>query len=83
MKQEAENLVRTCSKYQIYTNEHHLLTNQYHIFGTPIPFAQWGTQLLGPFLKTLAGKNHLIVAIDDFTNWIEVKALAVIRAKKG
>lgn len=56
--------------------------SEYHTFGTPNPFAQWGIDLLGPFSKALAGKNYLIVAIDHFTQWVEVRALATITAKK-
>lgn len=41
-----------------------------------------GIDLLGPFTKALAGKNYLVVAIDRFTKWIEVKALASIATKK-
>lgn len=41
-------------------------------------FAWWGIDLLGPFPKATGGKDHLEVAIDHFTRWIEVKALATI-----
>lgn len=37
--------------------------------------------LLGPFLKREVGK-HLVVAIDYFTRWAEVKALASITSKQ-
>lgn len=67
MTKDAENLVPTCPKCQIHSNEHHLATNLYHIFKTPIPFAQWGIDFLGSFQKALAGKNHFVVAIDHFT----------------
>lgn len=56
--------------------------NLYHIYGMLILFAQWGIDLLGPFPKAVAGKNHLAVAIDHFTRWIEVKALASITTWK-
>lgn len=34
------------------------------------------------FPKSLVGKNYLIVAIDHFTRWVEVRALATITARK-
>lgn len=37
--------------------------------------------LLEPFSKALAGRNHIVVATNYFTKWIEVKALASITAK--
>lgn len=76
------NLVKKCTKCQIHANEHHFPMSEYHSFGTLIPFVQWAIDILGPFLKTSIGKNYLILAIDHFTRWIEVKALASIIARK-
>lgn len=56
--------------------------SNYHTFGTPILFAQWAIDLLGLFPKALAGKNYLVVATDNLTRWIEVKALASITGKE-
>lgn len=56
--------------------------SEYHTFDTQIPFAQWGIDLLGPFPKAVGGMNHLVVVIDHFTRWIEVKALATITLRK-
>lgn len=38
--------------------------------------------LLGPFPKAKGGKEYLVVAVDYFTRWIEVKALSSITSKK-
>jgi hypothetical protein len=38
-------------------------------------FFVWGMDLLGPFKKTPRGMTHLLVVVDKFTKWIEVKPL--------
>ncbi|GKV03027.1 hypothetical protein SLEP1_g15392 [Rubroshorea leprosula] len=35
----------------------------------PWPFAQWGLDLLGPFIKGVGGVTHLIVGVDYFTKY--------------
>ncbi|XP_077251725.1 uncharacterized protein LOC143890939 [Tasmannia lanceolata] len=47
----------------------------------PLPFAMWGMDLLGPFPKAPGGHTMLYVAIDYFTKWVEVKAVAKPNSK--
>ncbi|GKV01663.1 hypothetical protein SLEP1_g14200 [Rubroshorea leprosula] len=49
---------------------------------SPWPFAQWGVDLLGPFIKGKGGCTYLIVAVDYFTKWIEAKPLSTTIKKK-
>ncbi|KAK3027190.1 hypothetical protein RJ639_042456 [Escallonia herrerae] len=49
---------------------------------SPIPFAMWGMDILGPFPLAFAQHKFVIVAIDYFTKWVEVEALATIMKKK-
>ena len=49
---------------------------------SPIPFAMWGMDILGPFPMASAQRKFLIVAIDYFTKWIEAKPLAQITTKQ-
>ncbi|XP_077223077.1 uncharacterized protein LOC143856695 [Tasmannia lanceolata] len=42
----------------------------------PLPFAMWGMDLVSPFPKALRGHTMLYVAINYFTKWVEVKAVA-------
>ncbi|GKV13325.1 hypothetical protein SLEP1_g24352 [Rubroshorea leprosula] len=48
----------------------------------PWPFAQWGFDLLGPFLKGVKGVTHLIVGVDYFTKLVEVRPLSSLTSKK-
>jgi hypothetical protein len=46
------------------------------------PFAVWGLDLLGPFKKVPGGFTHLLVAVDNFTKWIEARPVAKISSKQ-
>ncbi|XP_074342130.1 uncharacterized protein LOC141679559 [Apium graveolens] len=45
---------------------------------SPIPFAMWGMDIIGPFPVASGQRKFIVVAIDYFTKWIEVNALAKI-----
>jgi hypothetical protein len=47
------------------------------------PFSTWGLDLVGPFKKAKGGFTHIIVAVDKFTKWIEVKTTASIIVAKA
>ncbi|GKV04134.1 hypothetical protein SLEP1_g16333 [Rubroshorea leprosula] len=49
---------------------------------SPWPFAQWGADLLKPFVKGKGGCTYLVVAVDYFTKWIESKPLSTTTDKK-
>ena len=38
----------------------------------------WGLDMVGPLKKGLGGFTHLLVAVDKFTKWIEVKPITNI-----
>ena len=42
------------------------------------PFAQWGLDILGPFLVGTKQMKFLVVGIDYFTKWVEAEPLASI-----
>ena len=38
----------------------------------------WGLDMVGPLKKALGGFTHLLVTVDKFTKWIEVKPITNI-----
>ncbi|GKV48858.1 hypothetical protein SLEP1_g55649 [Rubroshorea leprosula] len=48
----------------------------------PWPFAQWGIDLLGPFVKAVGGATHLVVAVDYFTKWVEARPLSCLTSRR-
>jgi transposase InsO family protein len=45
-------------------------------------FAVWGLDLVDPLQKAPGGFTHLLVAIDKFSKWIEVRPLNSIRSEQ-
>ncbi|XP_041026974.1 uncharacterized protein LOC121267179 [Juglans microcarpa x Juglans regia] len=48
---------------------------------SPSPFAQWGLDHIGPFPEGKGEVKFVIVAVDYFTKWVEVEALATVTAQ--
>ena len=46
---------------------------------SPWPFAQWGLDIVGPFLWATGNRRFVLVAVDYFTKWAEAKALVNIQ----
>ena len=82
MLNEARNFVRKCERCQkhapIVRQPPEMLTS----INSPIPFAMWGMDILGPFPIASGQRKFLVVAIDYFTKWIEAKPLAKITTKQ-
>ena len=49
---------------------------------SPWPFAQWGIDIMGPFLLGKKQLKFLIVAIDYFTKWVEAELVMTITEAK-
>ncbi|KAK3012717.1 hypothetical protein RJ639_009699 [Escallonia herrerae] len=52
------------------------------MLSSPIPFAMWGMDIMGPFPPATAQRRFAIMAIDYFTKWVKAEALAIISKKK-
>ncbi|GAA0179068.1 hypothetical protein LIER_29923 [Lithospermum erythrorhizon] len=46
----------------------------------PIPFAMWGIDLVGPFLKPPVRYKDVVVAVDYFSKWVEAAPLRSMTA---
>jgi IS30 family transposase len=46
------------------------------------PFAIWGLDSVGPFKTAPGVYKHILVAVDKFTKWIEVRAVATVTSKE-
>ena len=49
---------------------------------SPWPFSQWGIDIVGPLPYGKKQVKFLLVVIDYFTKWVEVKALTMITEAK-
>ncbi|GKV48101.1 hypothetical protein SLEP1_g54937 [Rubroshorea leprosula] len=69
MYKDATHFVQRCSKCQFFAHLTHQPAEELTTLVAPWPFAQWGLDLLGPFVKGVGGVTHLIVGVDYFTKY--------------
>ncbi|GKV17766.1 hypothetical protein SLEP1_g28227 [Rubroshorea leprosula] len=82
MYKEAIHFVQRCLKCQFFAHLTHQPAEELTTLVAPWPFAQWGLDLLGPFVKGVGGVTHLIVGVDYFTKWVEARPLSSLTSKK-
>jgi ribonuclease HI len=80
---DATGIVRSCRGCQFYTKQTHLPAQALQTIPVTWPFAMWGLDLVGPLQKAPRGFTHLLVAIDKFSKWIEVRPLTSIRSEQA
>lgn len=80
LTQDALAYVKKCDKCQKYSLVINQPANDLTPILSPIPFAHWGMDILGPFTTGSAGRKYLIKAVDYFTKWIEAEPTKYIRA---
>jgi hypothetical protein len=74
--QEAEDLVRKCNGCQMYAHQIHQPASALKTIPLTWPFAVWGLDMVGPFKPTRGKMTHILVMVDKFTKWIEVKPIS-------
>ncbi|GKV42408.1 hypothetical protein SLEP1_g49817 [Rubroshorea leprosula] len=82
MYKDATYFVQKCLKCQFFAHLTHQPTEELTNLAASWPFAQWGLDLLGPFVKGVGGVTHLIVGVDYFTKWVEARPLSSLTSKK-
>jgi hypothetical protein len=80
---DTTRIVRSCRGCQFYAKQMHLPAQALQTIPTTWPFAVWGLDLIGPLQKAPGGFTHLLVAIDKFSKWIEVRPLNNIRSEQA
>ena len=70
--------VKVCDQCQRFSNIPRQPSEYLTLMMAPWPFAQWGLDILGPFPLGTRQMKFLVVGIDYFIKWVEVKPLAKI-----
>jgi ribonuclease HI len=78
---DATRIVCTCEGCQFYAKQTHLPAQALQTIPITWPFVVWGLDLVGPLQKAPEGYTHLLVAINKFSKWIEVRPLNSIRSE--
>ncbi|KAK3011143.1 hypothetical protein RJ639_012868 [Escallonia herrerae] len=82
MQRDAIKFTKRCDQCQKFAPLTHTPVAPLSILTSPIPFAMWGMDILGPFPMATGQRQFVIVAIDYFTKWTEAESLATITASK-
>jgi ribonuclease HI/transposase InsO family protein len=80
---DATRIVRSCQGCQFYARQTHLPAQALQTISITWSFVVWGLDLVGPLQKAPGGFSHLLVAIDKFSKWIEVRPLTSIRSEQA
>jgi hypothetical protein len=80
---DASRIVCSCQGCQFYARQTHLPAQALQTIPITWSFAVWGLDLVGPLQKAPGGFSHLLVAIDKFSKWIEVRPLTSIRSEQA
>ena len=75
LMKDCKSFVRSCHQCQLFTNMSRKPSALPASILSPIPFAIWGIDIMGPFPKAKAELQYVMVAIDYMTKWAEAKPL--------
>jgi hypothetical protein len=79
---DAEELVRRCQGCQYFAKQQHVPAYKLGTIPPTWPFACCGLDMIGPLPTAPGGFNRVLVAIDKFTKWIEVKPVTCPKADR-
>jgi hypothetical protein len=79
----AKDLIKRCKGCQFFAKQQHLPAQALRIIPPSWPFAMWGLDSVGPFRTAPGGYKHILVAVDKFTKWIEVRPVAKVTPEEA
>ena len=72
---EAKELVEKCNGCQRYATKIHMPSSELKTIPITWPFSVWCLDMVGPFKPARGGMTHILVMVDKFKKWIEVKPI--------
>jgi hypothetical protein len=79
---DASEIVRACEGCQFYARKTNLPAHALQMIPVTWPFAMWGLDIIGSLRKAPEGCAHLLVAIDKFSKWVEVRPITNLRRSR-
>jgi transposase InsO family protein len=80
---DASEIVRTCEGCQFYARKTNLPAHALQTIPVTWPFTVWGLDIVGPLQKAPGGYTHLLVAIDKFSKWVEVRPIMNLKVEQA
>lgn len=81
LHQIAKNIVEKCVECQKYRNIQQAPSTFPSTIKTPIPFARWSLDIVGPLPLASKKKKYILVVVNYFTKKDEAEALSTINCK--
>ncbi|XP_074323402.1 uncharacterized protein LOC141660323 [Apium graveolens] len=78
IQQDAIVFVKKYKECQLFSNVSRISPVLPSSVLSPIPFAVWGIDIMGPFPRAKRDLMYLLVSIDYMTKWVEAKAMRTI-----
>jgi hypothetical protein len=75
---DAADLVQKCENCQKCTRDQKQPSSLTQLIQSTWPLQRWGLDLLGPLPPAQGKLKYVVVAVEYFSKWIEVKPLAII-----
>ena len=82
MLKDATDLVKKCKICQEHAKISRLPSEPLTSITSPLPFQQWGLDILGPLPIGKGQCKFIIVAVDYFTKWVKAEPLSTITEQK-
>ncbi|XP_075670112.1 uncharacterized protein LOC142639860 [Castanea sativa] len=82
MQKDAIQVVQRCVNCQRFGNVQHVPTKHLTNISSPWPFSTWEIDIVSPLPPGKKQFKFLVIAIDNFTKWVEAEPLAVITEVK-
>jgi hypothetical protein len=79
---DAQDLVWRCKGCQFFAKQQRVPAQVLRTILPSWPFAIWGLNSVGPFKTAPGGYKHILVAVDKFTKWIEVRLVTMVTSKE-
>ena len=80
---DAEDLVRRCPGCQFFGKKTHVPAHNLITIPPSWSFACWSLDMIGLLTVVPGGFNHVLVAVDKFTKWIEYKPIMKISSDRA
>ena len=82
MLKDAIELVRKCKIFQEHAKISHLPFEPLTPIISPLPFQQWGLDILRPLPIGRGQCKFVVIGVDYFSKWVEAEPLAKITEQK-
>jgi transposase InsO family protein len=80
---DAEDIVRKCEGCQRFAKQTHLPASALKTIPITWPFAVWCLDMVGDFKPARGNMTHMLVMVDKFTKWIEVKPIRKVDGRSA